>query len=237
MNKKFFAYSFLILFFLSLISAIQITEVELNPPGTDAGNEWVEFYSSDNIDLSFYKIKNNDGDEIQLTGNFSGYYIYKIEKQWLDNSDEKVLLYKELELIDETNILDDSVNNDKTWQLCSNWEFKVSTLEKECLKEDLLEDTYEEDKEQEKKVEIIEEKNEEIENKVEDITIINNNSHLENSTGREGIFLNPKSIKIEEDKNEISKQFYAIIGLFIFCILLITLFGIKKYRESKNEFK
>ena len=56
---------FLIFLFLaSGISAITINEIESNPAGADTGNEWVEFYSNEEVNLEGYKIINNDGDEI-----------------------------------------------------------------------------------------------------------------------------------------------------------------------------
>jgi len=76
------------------ISAIIINEVELNPAGDDTGNEYIEFYSKDEINLTEYKIINNDGNELQLNQTFTGYFVFTFEKQWLDNSDEKISLYK-----------------------------------------------------------------------------------------------------------------------------------------------
>lgn len=125
----------LIIFLFSFVSAISITEVETNPEGTDAGNEWIEFYNEEEISLDNYTIINNDGKNISLNNiSFSGYYVYTLSKQWLDNSNESVSLYNGSGLIDETDLLDDSKNNDLTWQLCdSSWRFLNSTKGEENI--------------------------------------------------------------------------------------------------------
>ena len=129
---EFLALILVVLFSLTLISGIEISEVELNPSGDDSGNEWIELYSSSEINLENYSIMNNDGGEINLSkyGIFSGYFIINLNSQWLDNNDEKVLLYDGTELIDETPTFSDTNDNEKTWQLCSpNWRFVDETSE------------------------------------------------------------------------------------------------------------
>ena len=143
MEQKFFL--FLVIFsvsFTSFVSGIRINEVELNPSGDDKGNEWVELYSKENIDLNEYKIVNGDGNEILLNSSFSEFLIINLGKQWLDNSNEKVLLYNNDELIDETTMLSDSKNNDLAWSFCNAWEFIASTKEKEnSCEEETIEET------------------------------------------------------------------------------------------------
>jgi competence ComEA-like helix-hairpin-helix protein len=48
---------------------------------------------------------------------------------------------------------------------------------------------------------------------------------------------NPKDIKSETDKEQLSKNKFAIYGLIVFCILLVILFGFKKTKDEKNEFR
>src|SRR3989339_345429 len=197
----------LVMFFLPIINAIQITEVELNPLGDDKGNEWVELYSEEEVNLTGYKIVNNDGEEINLNGNLEGYYVYIFEKQWLDNSDEKIFLYYNNELIDETEIFKDDKNNDLTWQFCNNqWLFANSTKNEGCKKR---------------------EKEESIED-IEKLEVINLNN-LNN--------LNTKDIKTDEVNKELKKSNYSVYGLIGFSILLCCLFLIKKYQVKKNEFR
>lgn len=214
--------------FISSVSAIKITEVELNPEGTDAGYEWVEFYSEDELNFNEYKILNNDGDELILNGTFSGYYVYIFSKQWLDNSDEKIFLYKNTELMDETDIFLDSKNDDMTWQLCESWEFKESTKgESNGCSQELEENK---DKEETNKTEISE---------VKKISV---SADLQNSSPKEtelkAIDLNPKAIKSGGDSEVADKRDYAVYGLIAFGVLLGLLFLIKnlvkKYRY-KNE--
>ncbi len=217
MKKIFFI--FILLPLLSSISAIRINEIEMNPKGIDSGNEWIELYSEDEIDIKDYKLINNDGNELALSGSFSGYYVYTFEKQWLDNIDEKIFLYKNDDLIDETNLFEDDKNNELTWQLCDSWEFLESTKGEE---------NYCERKENEKKDEEVVEENEEIFEKVEK----NNTQNIKLGT----IELNTKDIKTGNDKKDLDKSDYAKYGFVIFCILLGLLFVFRKKRLNKNEF-
>ena len=147
--------------FISNVSALRIIEFESNPAGTDSGNEWIELYNDGEVNLEGYRLVNNDGDEIILNDGFSGYFVYIFEKQWLDNTDEKVFLYKNEELIDKTDIFDDSKNNDMTWQLCDSWEFKISTKgEGNSCGEASQEETSKESSESQQEENTIEEKDE-----------------------------------------------------------------------------
>ncbi|RZD30607.1 hypothetical protein CXT76_02120 [Candidatus Parvarchaeota archaeon] len=105
---------------LNFVFSLSITEVELNPPGSDSGNEWVELYSEEEVNLENYFLENNDQDIINLTGSFRGYYIINFEKQWLDNSDERIFL-KSGEITIDTSILKDSQDNGKTWNFNQKW--------------------------------------------------------------------------------------------------------------------
>ncbi len=124
--KKFLVFWASIVFLLSIafVSAIRINEVELNPAGDDTGNEWIEIYSQEEINLTYYSIKNYDNQTINLTGNFSGFFIVNFSSQWLDNSDEKIMLIFNGSVINETPLLSDSSNDNRTWQYCNgNWIF------------------------------------------------------------------------------------------------------------------
>jgi len=114
---------------ISLISSIRVNEVELNPIGADSGNEWLELYSKSEVNLTGWRLVNNDGQNIILNQIFQGYLIINFVNQWLDNSDEKVILKDgENNTIDETVLLADSENDDRTWQYCDGgWIFVNST--------------------------------------------------------------------------------------------------------------
>ncbi|HIG94947.1 MAG TPA: lamin tail domain-containing protein [Nanoarchaeota archaeon] len=240
----------LVMFFLPIINAIQITEVELNPLGDDKGNEWVELYSEEEVNLTGYKIVNNDGEEINLNGNLEGYYVYIFEKQWLDNSDEKIFLYYNNELIDETEIFKDDKNNDLTWQFCNNqWLFANSTKNEGCKKREKeesiedIEDIKENKSLEIESVEILTEESKDyyklIRDDLEQEKIIENSSiekleviNLNNLNN-----LNTKDIKTDEVNKELKKSNYSVYGLIGFSILLCCLFLIKKYQVKKNEFR
>ena len=229
---------FLIIFIILItnVSAVRINEVEMNPAGTDSGNEWIELYSKEEVNLEDYKLVNNDGDELNLEGNFSGYFIYIFSRQWLDNFDEKVFLYKESELIDETDTFDDSKNDDLTWQLCDVWEFKASTKSKEnnCSKKT---DTNKESTTQtiEETTESETSSSDEQSSSEKEITYEPLAEETPSSIKLETINLNPKVIKTENNNEEISKN-YAFYGFVAFSVFLGVLFIIRKKRY-KNEFR
>ncbi len=119
----------------SLISAIRINELESNPTGTDTGNEWLELFSEQDTILAGWTIKNNDNDEINLSEfsvSFSGYFILNLKGQWLDNTNEKIIILYNNTVKEETILFSDSKNDDKTWQYCNgNWQFLSSTKNQE----------------------------------------------------------------------------------------------------------
>ena len=207
------------IFFISFSSALIITEVELNPLGDDAGNEWVEFYSEDLVNLESYKIVNNDGNEIFLNGSFTGYFVYEFEKQWLDNSDEKVFLYSSSELIQETDIFQDSTNDEKSFNFCSEeWIFINSTRNQEnkCSNEEPFNEEEQEISEDEDEEEIENINEEDIEdnsnltkNVIKDNSIsLSSNEISELNSNNQTIQLNPKNIKTDEN-TDLSKRDYS----------------------------
>lgn len=217
-----FLWIILFILVIQTASAIRINEVELNPAENDAGNEWMELYDKGEFILDGYKIANNDGEEIELSGTFKGYYIYVFQKQWLDNSDEKIFLYKNGELIDETDLLKDDKNNDDTWSYCDDWKFGKSTKEK---KNDCEEEEESRAKESENDTTLSTEE--------EETEITNTEPQI-----IETINLNPKTIKIGDNSKDSSRN-YARYWLVGFCILLGFLFllKIRKDRLNKNEFE
>ena len=122
----------LLIFVLPNILALELSEVEPNPPGADTGNEWIELYSEQEVNLESYFLENNDGKTRSLNGSFTSYLVVSFDSQWLDNSDEKVILKKGDEIIDETILLKDDKNNDFSWNKCEGgWLFIESTKEGE----------------------------------------------------------------------------------------------------------
>ncbi len=221
---------------IAMLSALKITEIELNPSGTDSGNEWIELYSDSEIDLSGYKLVNNDGDEINLNGVVKGYYVYTFKRQWLDNTDEKVFLYKDNTLIDESPLMKDSKNDGFTWSYCnSEWKFAESTKgfqncdlqeeQKESEKTNELNISYDSDNSQ----------NESIDTKEGKTLNLVYNETKDNKTAKKDIItLHPKDIKTKNNKDILGR--YAIYSFVGFCILLAVLITIEKLRKRKNEF-
>jgi len=117
---------FILVFFLNFINSaeIRINEIELNPVGSDSGNEWIELYSDKEISLAGWKIVNNDGNIKDLNQSFQNYLIINLEGQWLDNDNESVKLYNGSLLVYLTPILEDSFNDNRTWSYCNGtWVF------------------------------------------------------------------------------------------------------------------
>ncbi len=218
---------FILLIAIPLVSSIQISEFELNPAGTDTGNEWIEFYCGEKTDLKNYEIINNDGNKINLSGNCEGYFIYVFEKQWLDNTDEKIILRENGKLIDETKIADDSKNDDSTWQFCDEWVFKKETKNQKNCDEKIEEEIIQKNGTKSKSV-IVEKL---AENKI-------NSSLIAEEKNIETIKLTGKNIKGENVNEILKKNNYAIYGFVIFCILIVFLFILKfKKGKYKNEFE
>ena len=106
---------------------VVINEVELNPPGDDAGNEWVELYnpSASAVEIGDWKITATAGKPVTITiasGTVipaNGYYIVTYASQWLDNKDEYLFLQNSTgAVLDNTILMSDEVNGGdvKTWQ-------------------------------------------------------------------------------------------------------------------------
>ena len=221
---------------LPLVVGLQITEVELNPLGKDAGNEWIEFYSEEEINLSQYKIKNNDQDELVINHSFNKYFIYYFQNQWLDNVDESVFIYNNSKLIFQTPLFEDKENNEKTWQLCNNeWLFQKQTKNKE---------NCDEIPKQKNKTSFKNSTNEEIlsnEEKKENFFTrrdekTKNLSKISKNITKETIQLNPKTIKKEKTTSPLGEKNYAKYSIIGFCILLFSLYLIKS-KKKKNEWQ
>ena len=213
----------------SFVSAIRINEFEANPSGSDSGNEWVELYSEEEINLESYSLENADGDIYELSGSFSDYFIIHFDSQWLDNADEKIYLKRSEEIIDETEMFDDNKNNGKTWNFCGNlWEFLDSSKETiNVCQEDSSNDENEnseteEDEENsgegekeessQEENEIDEEKEEKIQSETTGKIILN--SPKENSANKEFV---------STEKKVRNGVVYGFLALCVFLIILLAL--------------
>ena len=135
MGKKVITFMlFSALFFLALApfqasAEVRINEFEQNPPGSDAGNEWVELYSSEQLDLENWTLVNGDNGTFALNGTIDGFLVIAFPSLWLDNSDERVILADENNnIIDDTPLLSDSRNDNSAWNFCEeDWKFLNSS--------------------------------------------------------------------------------------------------------------
>jgi hypothetical protein len=219
---------FLIIIIIPFISALQITEIELNPLGPDTGNEWIELYSEEETNCSI-KIQNNDGIEITINKSFKGYYVYTFPKQWLDNTDEKLFLLQDNRIIQETIILEDTKNDLQTFSLCDSWTLTDPTKNNQnnC---NLPEPIEEEFQEPEIPKENIPEKQEET-IPPQTNSQVNFPSKISEPITQDPLILNPKTFKTKNSFSIRDKGKYSII---VFCILLAILMLKKK---NKTEFK
>jgi len=230
--------AFILLVLINFISAIEISEVELNPSGNDVGGEWIEIHSEERVELGRYRLVNNDGKEILLSGGFQGYFLYIFGKQWLDNTDERVFLYEGDNLVDETPVLEDSANDEKTWQLCSQkWEFLKSTKNRanDCATNKTIK---EEASVKENASERLEEnqKNEVVANEVKNLSSSLQEEINNTPIKSEIIKLNAKTIKSNSITKIKEPGNYAIYVLILLGILLGFLFFLRR-RKYKNEFR
>jgi|TARA_Y100000310_G_scaffold267204_1_gene279093 competence ComEA-like helix-hairpin-helix protein len=107
-----------------------------------------------------------------------------------------------------------------------------------CVNDEETEDIMEDDENEEQTLEEISEEEpikeeiiEEVIPPTENINVENNDFNIKTSI----IKLTPKTIKSEENIETSNKNNYAIYGFVVFCILLISLFLLKR-KKFKNEF-
>ena len=125
---------------------IVINEVELNPDGEDAGNEWIELFNptQSNTDISGWSLHTcsnlNNEALVFPQGTLisaSGFRIFTYSKQSLDNDDEMVILKdSENTELDKTIHMYDHFDDNRTWSRVPNgkdsddkndWRFQTST--------------------------------------------------------------------------------------------------------------
>jgi hypothetical protein len=241
MKKELFL--ILLLIIIPSISAIRINEVELNPlDDCKDCTEWAEIYSDTEINLSEYYLENNKSKIINLSGVGQGYIKIGFGKQFLTNSGDRLILKKLTEIIDETPVIIDEDNNNKTWQFCDNWKFKEETKGKEndCNEQ---EQTNQEDNTSNYEENITEDEEEEQTKNI--IKMVNNNTTTQNTTITTQTIENPvinlgsKNINTAENSSnqEKDKNLYVLYGLIAFCIFLAVLFELKFLKNKREEIK
>ena len=82
----------------STSSDVIICAFDQNPAGSDKGNEWVTLYnpSNDSVDIGNWTLETADGERETIPEGTTlypfAYYVYTPPYQWLDNSDEAIIL-------------------------------------------------------------------------------------------------------------------------------------------------
>lgn len=213
------------------VSAIRINEVEANPSGQDKGNEWIELYSENEVNVEGYYLQADDK-TFNLSGTFSGYFIIQFTGLWIDNSNETVFL-KNLEgIVDDTGVFADSGNDEKTWSFCeSEWILITGTKNEDNGCDDEI-------NEEETSEEVASEEDEENESLEAEIFQNNSSSNKENILNVSNE--NPKNKKIilkklqnnvditEETTPSYKLRKSIIYGFVSLCVLLVVLMALRK---------
>ena len=104
------------------VAGVVINEFEQNPDGVDSGMEWVELYNplGTEIDIGGWDIVNCDNDVVTIPVNTmipaGGYWTHTFSGQWLDNSNECIILRDTNDdEMDKTPIKNDGENDDRCW--------------------------------------------------------------------------------------------------------------------------
>jgi hypothetical protein len=119
---------------------VVINEFELNPPGEDAGNEWVELYNPTTTVAAIgqWIVQTTAGETVTATLpdgvilGAGGHYLVTNPAQWLDNMNESIVLRdRNGQEIDRTPSKSDTDNDDRSWQRypdgSDNWVYEKST--------------------------------------------------------------------------------------------------------------
>jgi hypothetical protein len=174
---------------------------------------------------------------------------FQFEKQWLDNSDEKIILIdNNNNQIHQTPILKDSSNNKETWQYCNqDFIFIESTKNKENKCDEEPENIDNEETEPlEEESEPLVEKDESDEEYTEESSTSNQETQKPISQNSKPIATNnpiqlstsktyntqSEDIKTQnnilyQSKNELIKK-YSVFGFAILCAVLCILLALKK---------
>lgn len=122
------------------VPQILVNEVEANPTGVDAGNEWVELYNPGTFDVavggwfieSTHGITHRSELPVGLVVPRGGHVQVLFADQFLDNLDESVrLLLPDLQVHDATLPRSDEANDADTWQRdpdgSATWSLRAGT--------------------------------------------------------------------------------------------------------------
>lgn len=120
-----------------------INEVELNPPGYDENNEWVELYNGgyESADVSGWSLVTAQNVTLVFPSGTiipaKGFYSISSEGYWLRNTDEVIVLFNWIGIeVDRTPHLSDAENDEYAWSRYpdgeSSWDFIPSSRDSEA---------------------------------------------------------------------------------------------------------
>ncbi|MEM3067671.1 MAG: lamin tail domain-containing protein [Thermoplasmata archaeon] len=101
-------------------AAVFINEVELNPPGSDSGNEFIELYNDGSqINISGWYLQDIDGNNYTLPPEIVGgdNFFVLDNITGLSDINQKIKLFNQAGILkDDTNFFNDSDDDTNTWQ-------------------------------------------------------------------------------------------------------------------------
>ncbi len=120
------------------VGQVLINEVEQNPPGPDADQEWMELYNPTQapVDLEAWTLSTAHGQTITLPASEpippGGYMVIIYMAEWLSNVDEQVILRDRGKVeVDRTPVQSDTADDDGCWGRYpdgqASWLFMAST--------------------------------------------------------------------------------------------------------------
>jgi hypothetical protein len=115
-----------------------INELDLNPPGSDGGHEWIELHNPTHsvIDMNGWELQTTHGKTVTypLSGQMppGAYIIITFGAQGLDDQDESVILRDQSKVVvDQTPLLSDTADDGLSWCRCPGhepeWQFRSNT--------------------------------------------------------------------------------------------------------------
>ncbi len=118
MEKRLLALFFVILFLPLILASVYINEVELNPLGTDAGNEWVELYNNGApVNLNGWYLQDKGSDNYFFPDVIITDFYVLDSLDGLVNTDEDISLFDDSDVLqNQALLLNDGDNDDKTHQ-------------------------------------------------------------------------------------------------------------------------
>ena len=116
MKRSVLFFIFLIMSFSFVGAGVSINEVELNPAGSDSGNEWIEIFNDgDVVNISGWFVMDKGGEIFTFPDFLLVDFFVLDELNGLVNSNEELELFNSFgTLLDETGSISDSANDDKT---------------------------------------------------------------------------------------------------------------------------